>query len=227
MSSVARVLLIGRSQVKGASFPATLKKRYDLVFVHSGKQAEDKVGLVPHVIVLDAISMRTPGDRLCRSLKTKFSNIPIVHLHPGPKQSANSPADSVLYPPFSSSRKLINSIERLITLNEDEIIACGPFSLNTARKVLLVPGQETHLTPKVALLLALFMSHPGETLDRKTIMEAVWDTDYLGDTRTLDVHIRWIRKAIEANPSKPLYLKTVRGQGYRFDVDGRGKNKTD
>jgi DNA-binding response OmpR family regulator len=219
VSSVARVLLIGRSQVKGASFPAALKKRYNLMFATNGKQAQDTARhLKPHVIVLDAVSMRTPGDRICRTLQENFLSTPIIHLHPGPKQSADSPADAVLYPPFSSSRKLINCIERLITLSEDEIITCGPFALNIPRRMLITPGQETQLTPKVALLVALFMSHPGETLDRKTIMEAVWNTDYLGDTRTLDVHIRWIRTAIEANPGKPVYLKTVRGIGYRFEV---------
>ena len=219
MSSVARVLLIGRSQVKGASFPATLQKRYNLMIASTGKHAQATTNHhPPHVIVLDAISMRTPGDRICRSLRAKFTNIPIIHLHPGPKRSANSPADAVLYPPFSSPRKLINCIERLITLSEDEIITCGPFSLNIPRRMLMTPGQETQLTPKVALLLALFMRHPGETLERKTIMEAVWNTDYMGDTRTLDVHIRWIRTAIEANPGKPVYLRTVRGIGYCFDV---------
>jgi DNA-binding response OmpR family regulator len=64
----------------------------------------------------------------------------------------------------------------------------------------------------------LFFRNPGETLSREMLMERVWDTRYMGDTRTLDVHIRWIRSAIEADPSKPRYLKTVRGVGYRFDA---------
>jgi DNA-binding response OmpR family regulator len=214
------VLLIGRSQVKGASFPATLKKRYDLEIVSNGARAQATANREkPHVIVLDAVSMRTPGDRICRLLQAKFPATPIIHLHPGPEGTADSPADAVLYPPFSSPRKLINWIERLITLSEDEIIICGSFSLNIPRRVLMTPQQETQLTPKVALLMALFMRHSGQTLDRKTIMEAVWETDYLGDTRTLDVHIRWIRKAIEADPGRPVYLKTVRGIGYCFDID--------
>ena len=222
MNSVARVLLIGRSQLKGASFPVTLKKRYDLTIIANGSRAQETASEHdPHVIVLDAVSMRTPGDRICRLLQANFPDTPIIHLHPGPKGSALSHADVVLYPPFSSPRKLLNSIERLITLSDDEIINCGPFSLNIPRRMLMTPRQETQLTPKVALLMVLFMRHPGQTLDRKTIMEAVWDTDYLGDTRTLDVHIRWIRKAIEDKPGKPVYLKTVRGIGYCFDVDDK------
>lgn len=217
--STARVLLIGRSQVKGASYPASLKKRYDLTIVPNGKQAElSAVKQRPHVIVLDAVSLRTPGDRICYSLRQSLPEIPLIHIHEG---RVDSPADVCLSLPFSS-RKLINSIERLITLTDDEIILCGPFSLNIPRRTLMSPQQETQLTPKVALLLEVFMRHPGETLDRKLLMERVWNTDYMGDTRTLDVHIRWIRQAIEADPDKPCFLKTVRGVGYCLAIAPNG-----
>ena len=78
------------------------------------------------------------------------------------------------------------------------------------------------MTPKLVQLVETFFRHPDETLDRKMLMERVWNTSYLGDTRTLDVHVRWIRRAIEANPSKPRYLKTVRGVGYRLEVSRAG-----
>jgi DNA-binding response OmpR family regulator len=61
------------------------------------------------------------------------------------------------------------------------------------------------------------MQQPGEVLTRKYLMQQVWDTSYLGDTRTLDVHIRWLREAIEDDPTDPVYLRTVRRQGYRFE----------
>ncbi len=222
--STARVLLIGRSQVKGASFPASLKRRYHLTIVPNGKQAVTQAAQqAPHVIVLDAISLRTPGDRICRDLRASLPDIPIIHIHPKSKAEADSPADVLLFQPFSS-RKLINSIERLITLSDDKIITCGPFSLNLPRRILVSPQKETQLTPKVALLLEMFMRQPGKTLDRKLLMEQVWHTDYMGDTRTLDVHIRWIRQAIEGDPGKPRYLKTVRGVGYCFDVSRNGKS---
>jgi DNA-binding response OmpR family regulator len=72
--------------------------------------------------------------------------------------------------------------------------------------------------PKQALLVETFFRHPGETLARKTLMEKVWNTDYIGDTRTLDVHIRWLRQAIEKDPGSPRYLLTVRGVGYRLEM---------
>jgi two-component system phosphate regulon response regulator PhoB len=67
--------------------------------------------------------------------------------------------------------------------------------------------------------LYLLTSHPNQVLSRKTIMQEVWETDYLGDTRTLDVHIRWLREKIEDNPSRPQRLITIRGTGYRFILD--------
>ncbi len=87
--------------------------------------------------------------------------------------------------------------------------------LNTRQ---VTQGEQVHqLTPKQCRLLYTFMLHPGEILSREFLMREVWDTTYTGDTRTLEVHVRWIRKMIEHNPSRPQYLRTVRGVGYRFD----------
>ncbi len=81
---------------------------------------------------------------------------------------------------------------------------------------------KTHsLTPKEFKLLHLLITHPNQVISRKKIMQDVWDTDYMGDTRTLDVHIRWLREKIEVNPSRPQCLITMRGLGYRFMVDSK------
>jgi DNA-binding response OmpR family regulator len=113
----------------------------------------------------------------------------------------------------------MNCIERLLHQpTDEEIILCGPLAMNLSRRVLVANGQETQLTPKLALLVELFLRNPGKTLDRRALMEHVWQTDYLGDTRTLDVHIRWFRRAIETDPGNPLYIKTVRGVGYRLEL---------
>lgn len=213
-----RVLLVGRSQAKRAALISALQKRYDLVLTTNGSEAQ-QVGAVhsPHAIVLDAVSMRTPGDRICRSLRDAFGAVPIVHIHPGPEKGAETLADVLLFEPLSA-RRLTNAIDRLIRRGDDEVVTCGPLALNVARRMLTANGQEIQLTPKQTLLLELFLRRPCETLDRRTIMEQVWNTDYLGDTRTLDVHIRWIRQAIEADANRPAYLKTVRGVGYRLEI---------
>jgi len=72
------------------------------------------------------------------------------------------------------------------------------------------------LNPKECKLLYLLLQHADQVTSRKEIMEVVWETSYLGDTRTLDVHVRWLREKIEVNPSRPRYLITVRGVGYQF-----------
>jgi two-component system phosphate regulon response regulator PhoB len=84
------------------------------------------------------------------------------------------------------------------------------------QRQVLCQGRAHSLTPKEFRLLSLLINHSDQILSRKTIMQEVWETDYLGDTRTLDVHIRWIREKIEKNPSRPQRLITIRGVGYRF-----------
>ncbi len=210
---MARILVIERTE----AFSAGLNKRYEVTTVTSGKQALKLVSASEYAaVVLDAISMRTPGDRIARQLEEGLGSIPLIHLHPGPKASATSPAEVVLFMPFTA-RKIANTIERLLhSVSTDKIVTSGPFSVNLTRRILIANGQETSLTPKLVLLVETFLTHPGETLDRKMLMERVWDTSYLGDTRTLDVHVRWLRQKIEDDASAPVYIQTVRNVGYRF-----------
>ena len=214
--SRATVLLIERRRAQHTSFLEALKKRYDAISVPSGNQALINANAnAPDVVVLDAISMHSPGDRICKQIKRNLPAVPVIHLLPEPHESA---ADVALVLPFTA-RKLTNAIERLLHQSaDDETLNYGPFVIKPSRRVLIANGQETQLTPKLAELVTLFLRNVGKTLDRKSLMEQVWHTDYLGDTRTLDVHIRWFRRAIEADPGRPVYLKTVRGVGYRLEL---------
>ncbi len=104
-------------------------------------------------------------------------------------------------------------------------ITAGPLCLDLETRQVAKNGSTHKLTPKECALLKTFMSHSGKILTRKFLMREVWETDYVEDTRTLEVHVHWIRRYIEDNPGKPVYLRTVRGVGYRFDPDsanGRG-----
>jgi len=101
---------------------------------------------------------------------------------------------------------------------ESLVLTAGPITLNQAAMTVTKGGQTYKLTPKQAQLLAMFMRNPGKILERKMLVKDVWETDYLGDTRMLDVHIRWLREKIEDDPSHPVYLTTVRGVGYCFNV---------
>lgn len=216
-----RVLLVGRIQANLSSVVNTLKRRYHVVVASSGRRAIELARKQSfRVIVLDAVSMRTPGERICVELKTALSGISLIHIHPGPKDASQNLADITLFQPVTL-RKLTNAIERLLKPNNDETLICGPFTFDHERRVLNARGQETQLTPKQAMLVQVFFSNPYLTLDRRTLMERVWQTDYLGDTRTLDVHIRWLRELLEEDPSRPKYLLTVRGVGYRLTLNGQ------
>ncbi|HHP7245705.1 MAG TPA: winged helix-turn-helix domain-containing protein, partial [Elainellaceae cyanobacterium] len=80
----------------------------------------------------------------------------------------------------------------------------------------MVRGDEVNLSPKEFRILELFMSHPRRVWSREQLIERVWGPDFMGDSKTVDVHIRWLREKLEADPSAPEYLMTVRGFGYRF-----------
>ncbi len=80
------------------------------------------------------------------------------------------------------------------------------------------PGKQARLTPRLVHLLKALIKQHGEVIERKALFSQVWETNYTDDTRTLDVHISWLRQAIETDPDNPQYLKTVRGVGYLLDV---------
>jgi len=100
-------------------------------------------------------------------------------------------------------------------------LALGDLYLNTAGLSLSRGSKNTRLTPKLCALLQIFMTNRGKLLTRQSLIEEVWETSYMGDTRTLDVHIHWLRKALGDNARDPVYLHTVRGVGYRFEVPDR------
>jgi DNA-binding response OmpR family regulator len=99
--------------------------------------------------------------------------------------------------------------------NPNLLFACG-LTLDLTTQEVFVNGTSRHLTPMQCRLLATFMRHPGQTLSRAFLMKEVWGTDFLDDTRTLDVHICTLRRQIEASPSRPRLIRTIRGVGYRF-----------
>ncbi len=218
----AKVLLIERARNNSASFAASLRRRYEVHIAHSGKQALPLARREhPDVIVLDAISLRTSGDRIVARLREQLGDVPIIHLRETPKSKRASVADVVLSPKFTA-RKIINRIERFVSPQTENILNVGPFRLNLKQRKLISPKGETTLTPKLARLMWMFLQNAGKTLDREALMRGVWKTAYMGDTRTLYVHVRWLRREIEPNPRKPQYIVTVRGVGYRFQLPDDG-----
>ncbi|MCW5849526.1 MAG: response regulator transcription factor [Anaerolineae bacterium] len=96
------------------------------------------------------------------------------------------------------------------------VLTIGPFCVDRNRHTVTVGDRLVHLTPKETLILWTLMQRPDNLVTRADLMRDVWETSYMDDTRTLDVHMSWLRKKIEADPAHPVHLKTVRGQGYMF-----------
>jgi DNA-binding response OmpR family regulator len=171
----------------------------------------------PAVVVLDDPSLRFSCRRFCANLRDLNLETSVLMLLPkGEKIDRSVGARAYLRYPVSA-KKLINRITRLLPAPEDEVLRVGDVALNLEQRCVVRGNRETHLTPKQSHLLEILMHHPGEILSRAFLMKQVWDTDYLGDTRTLDVHIHWVRKAIEEDPRSPVRLRTIRRVGYRFE----------
>ena len=122
---------------------------------------------------------------------------------------------NVLQMPFTT-RRVVNRVVKLLDHRQGSILRVGDLTFDLQTRCAQRGDRISRLTPKQALLLQVFMEHAGQTLTRKFLMATVWNTDYMGDTRTLDVHVRWLREKIEDEPSHPRFLRTVRGIGYRL-----------
>ena len=185
---------------------------------HNGKQAvAQALEASPDLAVIDPSSLRIGGARLCQRLKRTIESVPIIWvLDEGVKATENDSADLFLQRPFSP-RKLVDKMRELLPEDEGRVLSAGDIVFHVEERQVHKGNHEYRLTPKQAKLLEALMRHPNEVLSRRYLMKNVWNTDYLGDTRTLDVHIRWVREAIEEDPSNPQYVRTVRGVGYRFE----------
>jgi DNA-binding response OmpR family regulator len=215
-----RILWIEGKRADNPAFIPILRKKDFLVeTVPTGAAALSHFSdFNPDLVVVNASSLRTNGKRICCDLRQKHSDIPIL-LILNPEQSAGDDvcANTVLVLPFTQ-RKLVNRIMPLLPGDGENLIHVGSIWLDLERKRVRCQEREARLTPRMAQLLHILMQHGGEVVERENLFRETWKTEYIGDTRTLDVHISWLRQAIEADPRKPKYLKTIRGVGYRLDT---------
>lgn len=185
----------------------------------------------PDVVVLDVLMPEMDGWDVCRALRRE-SVVPILMLTALGDEvdrilGLELGADDYLTKPFST-RELIarlRALVRRVQLDRREqaagdqlVVGNLRVELNTHRAY--KEGHELHLRQKEFDLLSLLLSRPGEVITRAEFFDRVWGTDWLGDTRTLDVHIRWLREKIEVDPGLPRLIQTVRGVGYRFVAGG-------
>ena len=216
----ATLLFIEGKRADYPAFSASLRKKgFDVVNTISGSEALSRLeaGLEPDAIIVVAASLRTSGKRICHSLRSKTKSIPIILiLEPG-SIIESSGADIVLNLPFTA-QKLINRIKHVLPVESDQAMHIGPIRLDVDQRIVRCLGKRTRLTPRLVSLLMTLMKQHGEVIERRTLVSHVWDTNYTEDTRTLDVHISWLRRAIEVDPEQPRFLKTVRGVGYQLDL---------
>jgi len=202
-----------------AFVPALRKKGFVVKLVTNGNEALTCLanGFTPDVVVVNAASLRTSGKRICKALRDNAPILPILLILDPDREIENVDADVILSLPFTA-QKLDNRIRHLLPGNASDNIHAGPVRLDVEKRIVRCLGKQTRLTPRLMGLLKALIDHQGEVVERKALFSHVWETDYTDDTRTLDVHISWLRRAIEVNPQDPKFLKTIRGVGYRLDV---------
>ena len=216
----ARILWVEGTRTDSTSFvPSLRKKEYLVEIVPTGNAALahlDKVD--PDLVVVNAASLRSSGKRICKEIREQSKELPIVLIvSPEHTISGATSANVVLELPFTS-RKLLNHIAPLLPGDGKNILHVGFIRLDLELKRVRCLGREARLTPRLTHLLKVLLLHAGEAVERQRLFSEVWDTQYTGDTRTLDVHISWLREALEEDPRQPQFLKTIRGVGYRLDT---------
>lgn len=175
-----------------------------------------------NLMIMDSIN----GLDLCRMLRHQGNSVPILII--GLQESANNSAfyleagaDDYLTKPFgireflARCRALMRR-QRLPELSAPVMLQYKDVILYPEECRVLLRGEEVKLSPKQFRLLELFMSYPRRVWSREQLLDMIWGQDFIGDSKTVDVHIRWLREKLEINPSKPEYIITVRGFGYRL-----------
>jgi two-component system phosphate regulon response regulator PhoB len=235
LNQINRILLVeDEDLIKDMIMVALEEEGYEVQATDNGRNALTLIqnkGLsdsefIPDLIILDLMLPEVNGLDICRLLRYQGNIIPILIISAKGSETdrvlgLEVGADDYLTKPFSM-RELMARCRAL--LRRQRYTSQTQTPVQTYRDINLFPqecrvmvrGHEASLSPKEFRLLELFMSYPRRVWSREQLIEQVWGADFLGDTKTVDVHIRWLREKLEVDPSQPEYLITVRGFGYRF-----------
>ncbi len=200
--------------------------------VHTAADGETGLQLArthsPDLIILDVMLPALSGTEVLRRLRSDGSDVPVLLLTARTAeidrvQGLDLGADDYITKPFGLAELLARvraHLRRSATNGgaQPSVIEFDGLTLDLARRELRCGESPRPLRPKEYQLLAYLAQHPGRTCTRDELLNDVWDIDFVGDTRTVDVHIRWLRKKIEPDPAQPVHLITVRGAGYRFEL---------
>ena len=212
------------------------KDGFTVEAVGDGRAALDSArSIKPDLIVLDLMLPEIDGFEVCRILRREMTT-PILMLTARDDEidrvvGLEVGADDYLTKPFSMrelmarvkaqlrrSRLLREELGKAVELSgAQEKLSFGNLTINLTRREVTLNDEPLALKPQEYELLLFFAEHKGQMLSREFILERVWGWDFIGDSRTVDVHVRWLRQKIEADPGEPKRIVTVRGGGYRFE----------
>jgi DNA-binding response OmpR family regulator len=206
---------------------------YEVTVAGDGETAIEKARAIhPDLLVLDIMLPGKDGFEVCRILRQEM-NTPILMLTARDDEidrvvGLEVGADDYMTKPFSMRELMarVKAMLRRVRLIRQEVqvveppseqLKFGNLTIDLKRREANLNNKPLELKPKEYDLLLYFLEHPSRALSRDTLLEQVWGWDFSGDSRTVDVHIRWLREKIEEDPSTPKRLVTVRGAGYRFE----------
>ena len=179
------------------------------------------------LILLDLMLPGMSGTEVCRQVRQR-SNVPVIMLTAKDSEidkvvGLELGADDYVTKPYSS-RELVARVRAVLRRQGEpeelmtSTVAAGPVRMDVERHVVAVDGQQISLPLKEFELLEMLLRNAGRVLTRGQLIDRVWGSDYVGDTKTLDVHVKRLRSKIEPDPSSPRHLVTVRGLGYKFEA---------
>jgi two-component system, OmpR family, response regulator RegX3 len=228
--SLATVLVVEDEAALADSIGYTLSREgFAVLTAMDGEKALDRFRTEhPSIVVLDLMLPKLSGLDVCRAIRAE-SQIPILILTAKDSEADKVAglelgADDYVTKPFSM-RELVSRVRAHLRRAEmstpppvpaDGKLAGGPVELDPERHEVFVRGEPVPMTPKEFDLLELFLGRKSRLLTRQYLIEEVWGVDYVGDTKTLDVHVKRLRQKIEEDRHRPRHLVTVRGLGYKF-----------
>lgn len=226
---MTRILIVEDEASFSEALAYTLKKEgYDVAVAEDGVAAVeifDQEGA--DLVLLDLMLPGQPGTEVCRQIRQR-SQVPVIMLTAKDSEidkvvGLELGADDYVTKPYSS-RELLARVRAVLRrhveteIDETSMISAGPVRMDVERHTVEVGGTAASLPLKEFELLEMLLRNAGRVLTRGQLIDRVWGSDYVGDTKTLDVHIKRLRAKIEPDPSSPRHLITVRGLGYKFEA---------
>jgi two-component system, OmpR family, response regulator RegX3 len=225
---VTRVLVVEDEESYSDPLAYMLRKEgFEVAVANNGPDAiTDFERNGADIVLLDLMLPGLPGTEVCRRIR-QTSNVPVIMVSAKDTEvdkvvGLELGADDYVTKPYSP-RELVARIRAVLRRGhevdlEPATLEAGPVRMDVERHVVTVGGEDARLPLKEFELLEMFLRNSGRVLTRGQLIDRVWGSDYVGDTKTLDVHVKRLRAKIEPDPAQPKYLVTVRGLGYKLDL---------